>query len=116
MNTQHSDINKFIPFGESLRGFANQRFISQADIHRILKERGIFTLNQEKDYTVPILQTLLLSPHEFDKIRDAFSSKEDNEKSFSRDIVWNLNTQIFQTDILSVDVDAFIKRHLPTTN
>ncbi|MDY6438443.1 MAG: hypothetical protein SPK85_04925 [Prevotella sp.] len=114
MNTQHNDINKFIPFGESLRGFANQRFISQADIHRILKERGVFTLNQEKDYTVPILQTLLLSPREFDKIRDAFSSKEDNEKSFSRDIVWNLNIQIFQTDLLSVDVDTFIKRNLPT--
>ena len=113
MNIQHTDIKKFIPFGESLRGFANQRFISQVEIHRILKERGVFTLNQEKDYTIPILQTLLLSPREFDKIREAFSSKEDNEKSFSRDIVWNLNTQIFQTNLLSLDIDTFIKKHLP---
>ena len=80
MNTKHNDINKIIPYGESLRGFVNQKFISQSELHRILKERGIFTLNSEKDFIVPILQTLLLSPKEFDKIRDAFTAKEDNEK------------------------------------
>ena len=45
MNTEHNDINKFIPYGEALRGFADQKFISAAEIHRILKERGIFTFN-----------------------------------------------------------------------
>ncbi len=81
MNTEHKDIQKIVPYGEQLRGFANQKFISSAEIHRILKERGIFLLNQEKDFTVPILQTLLLSPSEFDKIREAFSQKEDNKVS-----------------------------------
>ena len=60
MNTEHNDINKFIPYGEALRGFADQKFISAAEIHRILKERGIFTFNNNKDYTVPIMKTLLL--------------------------------------------------------
>ena len=54
MNVEHKDIDKFIPYGEMLRGYANQNIISNAEIHRILKERGIFTLNQEKEYTVPI--------------------------------------------------------------
>lgn len=68
MNTEHKDINKVLPFGEQLRGFANQRFLTQAELNRILKERGIFSLNEEKEYTVSMLQTLLLSPKEFDKI------------------------------------------------
>ena len=88
MNVEHKDIDKFIPYGEMLRGYANQNIISNAEIHRILKERGIFTLNQEKEYTVPILQTLLLSPKEFEEVRNSFSKKEDNEKAFSREINW----------------------------
>lgn len=116
MNTEHKDINKFIPYGEALRGFANQKFISSAEVHRILKERGIFTFNNEKDYTVPILQTLLLTPKEFDKIRDAFSQKEDNEKKISREIKLNDGVQILIPEILSLDLTDFIKKQLPTCN
>ena len=48
MNIEHKDISQFIPYGEMLRGYANQNLISKSEIHRILKERGIFTLSQEK--------------------------------------------------------------------
>ena len=105
MNVGHKDIDKFIPYGEMLRGYANQNIISNAEIHRILKERGIFTLNQEKEYTVPILQTLLLSPKEFE---------EDNEKAFSREINWAKTNNIFVPEILSVDIDNFLEKSLPT--
>ena len=30
MNVEHKDINKFIPYGEMLRGYANQNIISNA--------------------------------------------------------------------------------------
>ena len=42
MNTLHKDINKIIPFGEFLRGFINQRYITVSDLSRVLRERGIF--------------------------------------------------------------------------
>jgi hypothetical protein len=114
MNKEHEDIEKIVPYGEQLRGFANQKFISPAELHRILKERGVFTLTTEKDYMVPLLQTLLLSPKEFDKIREAFSTKEDNNKIISRDIKWNQDVSIYSSDIILVDVDNFIKQKLPT--
>ncbi len=114
MNTGHKDINKFIPYGEALRGFANQKFISAAEIHRILKERGIFTFNNCKDYTVPIMQTLLLSPNEFDKVKDAFIQKEDSEKKISREINFNNEARLFIPELLSVELGDFIKKHLPT--
>ena len=59
MNFEHRDIQKILPYGELLRGFVNQKFISPAELNRILKERGVFALNMEKDFTAPLLQTLL---------------------------------------------------------
>lgn len=114
MKATHKDIDKIIPFGELLRGFINQRYITNSDLTRILRERGIFVFNQDKEYTVPIMQNLLLSPSEFDKIRDSFSEKEDNEKKFSREIVWTMNAKIFDPELLSVPLDDIIKKKLPT--
>lgn len=114
MNTLHKDINKIIPFGEFLRGFINQRYITTADLAQILRERGIFVLNQEKDIMIPIMQNLLLSPTEFDKVRFSFSEKEDKEKKFSREIIWNSDVQIYDNNFLPIPLDEFIKRRLPT--
>lgn len=114
MNTTHEDIDKIIPYGDSLKGFINQRYITQSDLAKILRERGIFVLNQDKDYMVPVMQHLLLSPTEFDRVRYSFSEKEDNEKKFSREITWEENAQIFNSELLSVPLDDFLKKKLPT--
>jgi hypothetical protein len=114
MNTEHKDIQKILPYGEQLRGFANQKFISSAELYRILRERGVYALSTDKDFMVPLLQTLLLSPKEFDKIKDAFSTKEDNKKVISRDIKWNENIQIFSAETLIVNVEEYLKTKLPT--
>lgn len=114
MNTEHKDIRKIIPFGEYLRGFVNQRYITEAELNRVLKERGVFVLNPQREFIVPLLQTLLLSPSEFDKIREAFSTREDNRKVNSSDINWEKNASIFVPDLMSVDVSSFIKTNLPT--
>ena len=76
-----------------LEDFINQRYITVSDLSRVLRERGIFVLNHEKDIMVPVMQNLLLSPTEFDKIRYSFSEKEDNEKKFSREIIWSRNAK-----------------------
>lgn len=114
MNIEHRDIDKFIPYGEALRGFVNQKFITAPVLQSILKERGIFVLNADKDYMVPIVQTLLLSPTEFDKIREAFARKEDNEKKISREISFSPNTTLYQSDIMQMNVEDFLKQQLPT--
>lgn len=114
MNIEHRDIDKFIPYGEALRGFVNQKFITPPVLQSILKERGIFVLNADKDHMVPIVQTLLLSPTEFDKIRDAFARKEDNEKKISREISFSSNATLYQSDIMQMNVEDFLKRQLPT--
>ena len=114
MRQDHKDIKYFIPFGEAIRGFANQQFISAAEINRILRNRGIFTLNTDKDYTLPILQTLLLSPNEFDEIREAYRYREDNYKTISREISWGGKSDLSQTNNIPIEIDDVIKKKLPT--
>ena len=114
MRQDHKDIKYFIPFGEAIRGFANQQYISAAEINRILRNRGIFTLNTDKDYTLPILQTLLLSPKEFDEIREAYRYREDNYKTVSREISWDGKSDLSQTNNIPIEIDDVIKKKLPT--
>ena len=41
MNIQHKDIKKFIPYGEMLRGYANQNVISKADLRKNCDVLGV---------------------------------------------------------------------------
>ena len=71
MNTEHKDIDKFIPFGEALRGFANQKFISAMNSKVFLKNGAYLFLIQIK--TILFLSCrhyyyLLLSLIEFVKL------------------------------------------------
>jgi len=114
MNVEHEDINKFLPYGESLRGFANQSALTKSELNKVLRERGVFLSETDKDFSVPLLQTLLLSPREFDKIREAFSTKEDNKKIYSRDIRFEVDKNLIIENFLMDDVNKFINAKLPT--
>lgn len=73
--------SSFIPSGEMIRDLANQTYISEADIKTILRRRGIFTPNNQKERTVAILSCLLLSPSEFEILIERQTIKEDTLKS-----------------------------------
>lgn len=89
MNKSPVDIEKFLPYGEMLRGFAEQPFVSKTDISSLLKQRGIFINNNEKKDTIPWLMCILLSPDEFDSLRECQNTKEDNQKNNTQIISWS---------------------------
>lgn len=113
MRQEHKDIKYFIPFGESIRGFANQQLVSASEINKLLRRRGIFAFNQEKEYTIPILQALLLSPKEFDDLREAYRYREDRYKTISREIIWGENVSLSKLNNLQIDLTNYLRRHLP---
>jgi hypothetical protein len=89
MRLVHNDIDKILPFGELIRGFANQSNISKGDLKKTLRGRGIFLSSSEKEEMVPCLITLLLSPAEFDELRECQNTREDTFKKSSSRIGWN---------------------------
>jgi len=89
MQAKHVHIDKILPYGELIRGFANQPFISKGDLKKSLRDRGIFFPSSEKENMVPCLSTLLLSPSEFDNLRECQNTREDNFKKSSSRIEWS---------------------------
>ncbi|WP_438710325.1 GapS4b family protein [Aquimarina muelleri] len=81
MIDSYKHIDKILPQGEFLRGFVNQSLLSKSDLKTILRNRGIFFNNNSKEKYVPFLSTILLSPNEFEFLKDRLNTREDNPKS-----------------------------------
>lgn len=99
-----ADIKRFLPYGEMLRGFIEQSVIAKSDLSRLLKSRGVFTDSTEKDATIPILTSTILSPDEFDVLLDCYKLKEDNPKTITQTIPWRSDDSLLEhlpEDILS---------------
>src|SRR4051812_29366145 len=89
MQTIPDDIDFLLPFGEALRGFVEQPFITAADLKHTLRTRGIFMGRNEKSDTIPMITSCLLSPREFEELRQRHAVAEDNPKTITRTIPWN---------------------------
>lgn len=89
MKQEHKHIDKILPFGELMRGFANQSYISKSDLKNFLRNRGVFFNLSNKENLVPCISTVLLSPSEFDVLREFQNTREDNTKKNTSRISWN---------------------------
>jgi len=74
------DVGDFLPYGEYLRTLLSTSLITSAELKKLLREKGIFVCNSDKKHTIPILSSLLLSPQEFDTLKEHQKTKEDKEK------------------------------------
>lgn len=79
----------FIPTGDYLRQFIGNPMIKASDIKPILKKRGIFSSSNDKKILGPLLVKCGISPSEFDFLKDAIQTKEENPKIQSRKIKWD---------------------------
>ncbi|MGB3726893.1 MAG: hypothetical protein WA981_14105 [Glaciecola sp.] len=78
----------FIPTGDYLRQFLGNSMIKASDIKGILKKRGTFSSSSEKKILGPLLVKSGISASEFDMLKDAIQTKEENPKIQSSKIAW----------------------------
>jgi len=97
MNSPPKDVDQILPYGEMLRGFLEQPFVSKADLKELLRRRGVFICGSEKNHTIPILMTTLLSPDEFDWLLECQQTREDNIKIITQTIPWSSDKSIIET-------------------
>jgi hypothetical protein len=69
-----------LPYGEHLRGLLQNSLITESQLRTLLREKGIYFCDSIKEKMVPVLSSLLLSPKEFDILREHQKTKEDKEK------------------------------------
>lgn len=108
MNKSHVDIDRFLPFGELLRGFLDQPFLSKADLASLLKQRGVFIYGGEKSDTIPWLTNLLISPAEFDLLREYQNTKEDSPKVNTQMIGWNSSESLIDSIPDHFDINSVL--------
>jgi hypothetical protein len=77
------DNGKILPYGEQLRSLLSNSLISPSELKSLLRDKGIFVCDPVKENTIPILTSMLLSPEEFDILKEKQKTKEDKEKRHS---------------------------------
>ncbi|PHS69583.1 MAG: hypothetical protein COB23_06440 [Methylophaga sp.] len=77
------DDGKILPYGEHLRSLLSHSIITPSELKHILRDKGIFVCDSVKENTIPILTSMLLSPREFDILKEKQKTKEDKEKRHS---------------------------------
>lgn len=108
MNKHHSDIEKFLPYGEMLRDFLGQPFIAKSDIVDLLRERGVFVFSSEKKDTIPLVTNLIISPREFDFLRESQNTKEDSQKVNTQTISWDASSTLLENIPDNFDINSVL--------
>src|SRR5690606_37483629 len=74
--------------GELLRTVLVKPELSEGDLKKVIKSKGVFLSKYSKDDIVPALMCLLLSPDEYKNILDLKKNKEEKEKYRTASIPW----------------------------
>ncbi|RFZ85396.1 hypothetical protein DYU05_07305 [Mucilaginibacter terrenus] len=89
MRKNLKSVDKILPYGEAIRGFLNQSFLTETDIKVFLKNRGVFLYDYSKGNSVPFITSTLLSPGEFDSLKESQGTREDNPKRTNEIFEWH---------------------------
>jgi len=72
--------NQMLPYGNELRDLLSRSNITAVEMNKLLKAKGVYLSNPNKENILPILSSILLSPAEFDFLKDKQKTREDSVK------------------------------------
>lgn len=104
-NNKHGMI---LPIGDNLRNMLNKTIISDNDLQTILKEKGIFTCSNNREKTIPMFSSLIISPSEFEKLKEKQKTKEEKEKKRSSTIKCNIQNKKLIEILPKINFNEFI--------
>lgn len=113
MEKINENINRFLPFGESLRAILQHDSIKDRERRQLLRMKGVFVNNSDEDSTFPILTTSLLSPNEFEFLKEKLQAKEDREKTITRTLDWESNANLISAIPDNFNIQEVIKTNFP---
>ncbi len=103
------NINRFLPYGESLREILKHPSIKETERKQLLRMKGVFVNSADEDSTFPILTTSLLSPVEFDFLKEKLQAKEDREKTITRTLEWESSKTLIAAIPDKLNIQEIIK-------
>lgn len=113
MEKINDNINRFLPFGESLREILQHDSIKDRERRQLLRMKGVFVNNPDEDSTFPILITSLLSPNEFEFLKEKLQAKEDREKTITRTLDWESDKNLIAAIPENFNIQEVVKTNFP---
>jgi hypothetical protein len=97
-----------LPFGETLRPLLLASSLSGSDLRFVLQRRGIYVKNGQRESTIPNLTSILLSPREFDILKNRQHFKENTVKVSDAKTTWNSTKTVLEA--LPAECEPFVKK------
>lgn len=94
---------EILPQGDRIRQLLTKSNISNANINSLLREKGVFLGQNEKNNSIPILMKTIVSPEEFIELYETQKSKEDTIKFRTATIKCNKSIEL--SDIFSENIN-----------
>lgn len=116
MEKIQENINRFLPFGESLRAILQHDSIKDRERRQLLRMKGVFVNSSDEESTFPILLTSLLSPNEFEFLKDRLQAREDRDKTITRTLEWETPKTLISAIPDNFNVQEIIKTTFPKYN
>lgn len=89
------NIDTILPFGDNLRPLiASSTALTDSDLRGFLSMKGIYISSNDREKTVPLLAMSLLSPLEFEDLREKQKDKESTIKRRNRELEWITNESL----------------------
>jgi hypothetical protein len=86
--------NVMLPTGDYLRQLIGQTDVRSSELKLIVRRRGIFTCDDDKKITGPIIIKTGLSPYEYLELRDSYKTKEESPKFKTRSTAWKSDSPL----------------------
>jgi hypothetical protein len=103
------EVNKHIPFGATLQDVLNHPSLSDTKLKYLLRLRGIYLEDSKNNDTYPILLSTILSPTEFEYIKENIRGKELNQKILTRPLAWHNIEDLIKVVPDKIDLKEIIK-------
>jgi hypothetical protein len=116
MEKINDNIDRFLPYGESLRAILQHPSLKDTERKQLLRMKGVFVNIADEDSTFPILTTSLLSPVEFEFIKEKLQAKEDREKTITRTLDWESDKTLISAIPDNFNIQEIIKTNFPKYN
>ncbi len=106
------NIKDFLPIGESLRAMISQSFLTSGILKKILNDKGVFIDENDKNKSVPLLMTTILSPKEFRELVDNQVKKEEKFKVNTLTIPCKTDKRLLDIIPVNFSVNKIIEENI----
>lgn len=103
------EVNKFIPFGATLQDVLRHPTLTDSKLKGLLRLRGIYIEDGKSEEMYPLLLSTILSPVEFEYIKENLKSREDVQKMISRPIEWHNPKDLIEVIPDTIDLNKLVE-------